>query len=210
MVKNNRLVHQYFLNLLLDRGINQNAPASKICDHPGCQEEGIHRAPKSRHNLQNASNDWYWFCLEHIRIYNGTWNYYSNMSEMDQLQDRIDDTVGQRPTWPLGYFSSSKTTKNGMENSFNHAKDPFGFFEKNASSPNQKPVLLSKDQKGAIILFDLAYPFSHEELLKRYRILAKLHHPDANNNSLQANESFRKIGEAYRILLGLLKQPKKK
>ena len=206
MSKSTRLIQQYFLNLRLDRGINQNAPASKFCDHPNCHGKGIHRAPKSRQNLQNGSNDWYWFCLEHIRNYNEKWNYYTDMPEKDQLQDRIDDAVGQRPTWPLGSHSRSIPKNNRNDDLFIRTKDPFGFFEENIPFQNHQTSFLTKEQKSAISLFDLPHPFSQEQLLKRYRILAKKHHPDANNNSSQANESFRKIGEAYRILLASLKQ----
>lgn len=196
----------YKFSQWLDRGIDQNAPASKMCDHPDCQGEGIHRAPKSRHNIQNGHNDWYWFCLEHIRDYNAKWNYYTGMPEKDQLQDRIDDGVWQRPSWPLGSTPRSTVDNQGGDEPFIRVRDPFGFFGED--HPGQTPYhfsarRLSKEQRRALDVFSLPYPFSQEDLLKRYRFLAKQHHPDANNNSLQANESFRKIGDAYRILLRL-------
>lgn len=188
----------YKFSQWLDRGINQDAPKSKICDHPDCEGEGIHRAPKSRYNLQRGVNDWYWFCLNHIRDYNAQWNYYTDMPEKDQMQDRIDDVVWQRPSWPLGASQTS------YENPpFSNVNDPFGFFEDELplQHPQHAHKRLTKEQTRSINLFNITYPFTQEQLTKQYRLLAKQHHPDANNNSTQANESFRKIGEAYQILL---------
>ncbi len=49
----------------------ENGPGLRFCDHPGCQAQGTHRAPKSRETLR----EYYWFCLDHIRAYNLSWNY---------------------------------------------------------------------------------------------------------------------------------------
>ena len=43
---------------------------------PGCEAMGEYRAPKSRRDLK----DYWWFCLEHVRAYNSTWDYYKGMS----------------------------------------------------------------------------------------------------------------------------------
>ena len=49
---------------------------ARLCEKPGCQGAGEHRAPKSR----TALNDYYWFCLEHVREYNLSWDYFRGMS----------------------------------------------------------------------------------------------------------------------------------
>ena len=50
---------------------NDNDKVTQNCDSPDCQKAGQYRAPKSREHLQ----DYYWFCLEHVRVYNKSWNY---------------------------------------------------------------------------------------------------------------------------------------
>jgi hypothetical protein len=40
--------------------------STRECEHPGCQEAGQYRAPKSPVRL----GDYYWFCREHVREYN--------------------------------------------------------------------------------------------------------------------------------------------
>ena len=68
------------------------------CDCPGCQNAGEYRAPKSRTSL----NAYWWFCLEHVREYNASWDFYKGMTPGQiEAQTRLD-TQWQRPTWPLG------------------------------------------------------------------------------------------------------------
>ena len=74
------------------------APALRPCDHPGCAGSGEFRAPRSRATLDN----FYWFCLNHVREYNASWNYYAGMSTAEVEAHIRHDTVWQRPTWPLG------------------------------------------------------------------------------------------------------------
>ncbi|MCD8571377.1 MAG: molecular chaperone DnaJ [Alphaproteobacteria bacterium] len=63
------------------------------CEMPGCAAEGSHKAPKHR-----GLNEYYHFCLDHIREYNAAWNFFSGMSEME-IQDHIIDSIyGHRPT----------------------------------------------------------------------------------------------------------------
>ncbi len=45
------------------------------CAADGCIEEGAYPAPKSR----SALRDYLWFCLEHVREYNKSWNYYEGL-----------------------------------------------------------------------------------------------------------------------------------
>ena len=68
------------------------------CDHPGCQESGEFRAPKSRAQLR----EYYWFCLDHVREYNKSWNYYAGLSDLEIERMVRFDTVWNRQTWPMG------------------------------------------------------------------------------------------------------------
>ena len=47
------------------------------CQHPGCPEPGAYRAPVARDRL----NEFYWFCIEHVREYNLAWDFFAGMSE---------------------------------------------------------------------------------------------------------------------------------
>lgn len=168
------------------------------CEHPGCADEGIYRAPKSRYHLESGVNDWYWFCLIHIRDYNAKWNYYANMSEDEIERERRGDVTWQRPTWPLGAnLGPDRNTSVFTNPSF---QDPFGFFDDAASSSYQEKFSNQSPEAKALELLGLPHPFNHTELRKRYLILVKQHHPDTNMGSIESVEIVKKINEAYELL----------
>ena len=61
---------------------------------------GEFRAPRSRASLDL----FYWFCLEHVRVYNSAWNYYAGMSAHEIEREIRNDTVWLRtlPSTPRG------------------------------------------------------------------------------------------------------------
>ena len=52
------------------------------CDHPGCARAGEFRAPKGR----GREGQFLHFCLEHVKAYNASYNYFAGMS--DEVQKR--------------------------------------------------------------------------------------------------------------------------
>ena len=62
----------------------------KKCDSPKCNEKGEYRAPKSRVML----NKYFYFCLDHIKEYNKSWDFYKGMS-VEQIENSMrSDTFG--------------------------------------------------------------------------------------------------------------------
>lgn len=177
-----------------DRGSPSKAPEGRVCDHPSCQQGGEYRAPKSRQQLEQGRQDWLWFCLEHIRQYNAGWNYYAGMNEKEQLRERLDDVVWQRPSWPLG----DQRERKRLDVQFD---DPLGIFEQwQQNRPSTEHGMPPNKQKNDDLeLFDLREGFSKAELQQRYRLLAKKYHPDANQ-SPEAAEKFHQVKEAYERL----------
>lgn len=55
----------------------------QYCDYQGCHKEGIHKAPRVAQQAFSDydCNQWYWFCLEHVREYNASWRFYHGMTE---------------------------------------------------------------------------------------------------------------------------------
>src|SRR5204862_4701639 len=77
------------------RQVRETAPP---CEWPGCACSGSHRAPKGR-----AHEREYWrFCIEHVREYNQSYNYFSGMSDDAVARFQKDALTGHRPTWKLG------------------------------------------------------------------------------------------------------------
>ena len=82
--------------LLMRRGTDKFKPTVSFgatgfreCDHLDCRALAEYRAPKSRDRL----DEYYWFCLEHVREYNKSWNFCDGMNE-EQIESEIrEDTV---------------------------------------------------------------------------------------------------------------------
>ncbi|HTT81212.1 MAG TPA: J domain-containing protein [Stellaceae bacterium] len=162
------------------------------CDQPGCAAGGDFRAPRSRLEL----NSYHWFCLDHVRAYNSAWNYYAGMSDAEIEAEIRRDTVWQRPSWRLG-------ARHGPSP---RVRDPFGFQREGAANghagggTNGSAARAASAQAQALAVFDLEPPLDAVELKARYKVLVKLHHPDAHGGDKAAEEKLKIINQAYATL----------
>jgi len=166
------------------------APAGQVrsCDWAGCDDEGLYRAPWSRDELERYR----WFCLEHVRTYNRSWNYYQGMDEQQVETDLRRDTVWRRPSWPFGSREYGPSFGTGR------IRDGFGFFD---DGPHVAPKRPETAEERALATLDLTAPVTVVVVKARYKQLVKLHHPDANGGDKAAEEKFKEISEAYRIVM---------
>ena len=166
----------------------------RVCDHPGCTESGEHRAPRSRHRL----GDYFWFCLEHVREYNRSWNYYAGMSDAEVEADLRRSTTWERPTWRFGAADGNKRGQ-----AFRRVRDPFGVFEDEDDDERRTAPARPSSQSPegrAFAVMGLEPPLTLERLKRRYKELVKKHHPDANGGDRGAEERLKSINEAYTTL----------
>lgn len=178
-------------NLKLDAAASA-APHARRCEHPGCAGEGEFRAPRSRERL----NDYLWFCLEHVRQYNKAWNFCAGLSETEIERLIRQDTVWQRPTWPLGGWRAAEDQlRERVHRLHEDGEDALGrgFRARARSGP-----VSAHDQALATLGLEPAADFA--TIKARYRSLVKLHHPDANGGAREAEEKLKTINHAYSIL----------
>src|SRR5437667_478255 len=95
------------------------------CDWPGCAAAATHRAPKGR--LREGQ---YWrFCLDHVREYNHSYNYFAGMSDDAVARFQKDAVTGHRPTWKMGVDGRRRTARPDAAQFYPYgAADPFGMF----------------------------------------------------------------------------------
>ncbi|MBS0272599.1 MAG: J domain-containing protein [Proteobacteria bacterium] len=160
------------------------APKIRTCDHEDCECAGDFRAPKSPYRL----NEYFWFCLDHVREYNKRWDFYQGMSTEEIEASRISDITWNRPSWPVGGWRTLLESVRYLD-----GIDPF------LKVPPQVPSLPQPVQKAMGVL-ELALPITLECLKKQYKKLAKRHHPDLNPKDKQAEERLKVINEAYRVV----------
>jgi hypothetical protein len=163
-----------------------DATPGRPCDSHGCAAAGEYRAPKSRTSI----NQYHWFCLEHVRAYNASWDYYKGMSAGQIEAETRMDTAWQRPTWPLGSLGRQPFDETQL-------RDPLqllatGRIKREAPRSNVPPEL-----RDPIQTLGLDWPVAMDALRTRYKELAKRHHPDANGGDRAAEERLKSINLAY-------------
>ncbi len=179
-------------------------PAAPVrsCDITVCPAAGEYRAPNSRRSLR----DYWWFCREHVRAYNLSWDYYKGMSPGQIEAELRADLSWQRPTWPLGQGAQGGTASaRGNERRAEEVlRDPLGALGARLREAQGREAAAPAELRGPLALFDLGWPTTLKDVKQRYKQLAKRHHPDANGGDPAAAEQFKRISHAYATLRGHL------
>src|SRR5262249_42412253 len=75
--------------------VGQEAP---VCQWKGCSGAGLYRAPMGR----GREGQYLRLCLEHVREFNASYNYFEGMSNAEVEAYQQDSLTGHRPTWRGG------------------------------------------------------------------------------------------------------------
>lgn len=157
------------------------------CDVLSCSLPGEYKAPRHRAALR----EYVWFCLDHVREYNKGWDYFTGMDTGEIEAFRKEAVTGHRPTWKTAGRAGSSTE--ALEESLRR------FFGDENPRPKAKPPLPPK-QRDALALLAFDDMPSLPDLKKRYKQLVKQTHPDLNRTDAQAEDRFKEITNAYRLL----------
>lgn len=176
----------------------------KCCEWEGCEAKAEYRAPVSRERL----NEYRWFCLDHVRQFNQSWNYFSDYSE-DEIDAQIRaDRTWERPTWKLG----KEKPKKGGPHSDGKAwarwgfQDPFEVLGEaatiNKGDPEDKPKRrLMGEEARAMDVLGLPHDVtSRAEVRQRFRELVRDLHPDMNGGDSSDSERLSRVMRAWEIL----------
>ena len=158
-----------------------------ICDWSKCNKIGLYRAPVEKDN----SKKFRLLCLEHIKEFNKSWNYFADMSDRE-----IENFVKSDLTWhkPTKSFGSP-------ENFFrilwlNALEDKTGIFKESDSTNFKKSKLTDKDI-NALKVLGLKSDTNWSDIQKKFKILVKKYHPDKNRGSKKYEDILKKITLAY-------------
>ncbi len=181
-----------------DRRVRTDLP---VCDWPGCAAAASHRAPKGR-----AREGEYWrFCLDHVRQYNHSYNYFAGMSDGDLAKFQKDALTGHRPTWKMGNDGRRAALDPDGAQVFG-AADPFNVFAEVGGSARQRPEperearTIRNAERKALDAMGLEGSAKAPEIKARFKLLVKRHHPDANGGDRSCEDKLREIIQAYNYL----------
>jgi hypothetical protein len=168
---------------------------SKPCEWGDCEHHGDYKAPKSAAALR----DYFWFCLKHVREYNAKWDFFSGYSPEDIHHFQTESIIGHRPTWKRHNEHASHAEDIYVKRLKEKIAELFGEHHRAQSKKNPAIPPISPPEKAALGTLGLSLPTTKDLVKRRYKQLAKLHHPDVNPTP-QAKEDFQRLAEAYRIL----------
>jgi DnaJ-domain-containing protein 1 len=183
--------------------------ACPACEWQGCREPGLYPAPKGR----GHEGEYHRYCLEHVRQYNKSYNYFAGMPDEDVVKHQKDDTIGHRPTWFVGVNSwarnrTPRVTRNGeRRNGFAHrftTYDPLGVFgaksEPTPRKPGEPPRVLHRAERKCLRQLNLEDTATKAEIKARFKDLVKRHHPDRNGGDRRSEDKLREVIQAYNYL----------
>jgi hypothetical protein len=174
-------------------------PGERPCDHPGCRQAGVARAPKSRHML----DEHYWFCQPHAADYNRSWNFFAGMTD-EQVRERQTEEsfTGGRPTWSFKAGRGSREAAAAASKGF--FRDAFGIFGKNQAQATAEKAAydrgLGRLERGALADLDLDATADSATIRRRYTELLKRTHPDANGGDRSTEHKLQRVIRAFRTL----------
>jgi DnaJ-like protein len=182
-----------------DRSLRAGCP---VCNWAGCEAPATHRAPKGR--LREGQ---YWrFCLEHVRAYNHSYDYFAGMSEDAVAKYQKDAITGHRPTWKMGANGGQRADTGP---GFTEAADPLGIFRELGGRGGWRPEREQRQGEGRMIrnverkaldTLGLELSATRTEIKARFKLLVKRHHPDANGGDRGSEDRLREVIQAYNYL----------
>jgi hypothetical protein len=189
-----------------DRRLRAQLPP---CQWPGCSGPATHRAPKGR----LRANEYWQFCLEHVREYNNSYNFFAGMSEEAIAQYQKEALTGHRPTWKMGALGGKRARRaardfHGID--WETTNDPFSLFGEtggrrtdhgagHARSAAEGRKIFNA-QRRALDVLGLEADANRADIKARFKMLVKRHHPDANGGDRGSEARLREIIQAYNYL----------
>jgi hypothetical protein len=185
-----------------DRRLRAELPP---CQWPRCEAPATHRAPKGR--LQASE---YWrFCLEHVREYNNSYNFFAGMTDDAVAQYQKEAVTGHRPTWKMGSIGGKRASPRRARGGFRAAEweaaDPFSMLGETGGQPGHaRPASEGRKilnaQRRAFDVLGLEADAKRTDIKARFKMLVKRHHPDANGGDRGSEDTLREIIQAYNYL----------
>lgn len=175
------------------------------CEWEGCKNPGTHRAPKGR----GREREYWRFCMEHVREYNHSYNYFSGMTDDAVARYQKDALTGHRPTWKMGANSGPKG-KPGVEDALGETIDPFAMFSELNGRGRWRPGPETKAaaetrkvmnaERKALQVLGLEETATVAEIKVKFKALVKQHHPDVNGGDRSTEDRLIEIIKSYNYL----------
>ena len=165
------------------------------CDETGCEEPGEFRAPARPGGSRgfDGPGQWRWLCLEHVRAFNGGYNYFAGMST-----DEIDREQRPYAGWERETRAFSANPHTGPRwADFTDPLDAIGARFGAAEPPRGDGRPLSDGDRRSLRTLGLGADTDRRALRKRYAELVRRYHPDRNGGDRSHEKALQDVIAAY-------------
>jgi hypothetical protein len=170
-------------------------PGERACSQPGCVEPGEFRAPgEGARPGFDGPGDWRWLCLEHVREFNASYNFFQGMSTEEI-------TAQQRPYAGWERETRAFSTTAGTTPRWSDFIDPLDAIQarfgtgRQAERKDGKP--LSDSDRRALKVLGLETDADRHALRSRYSELVRRYHPDRNGGDRSHERQLQEVLDAY-------------
>ena len=172
------------------------AESEPRCQHKGCVRKGEFKAPMGR----DHEGRFFQFCLDHVKEYNHSYNYFNGMSDDAVQAYQKDALTGHRPTWTAGVNGTVSPGEAGIDAaSLLRARIERLKRAREAADPSGRPRV-GKLAKKSLDTLGLDESADKPTVRRRFKELAKRLHPDLNEGDRSREDKLRAIIDAYNYL----------
>lgn len=178
----------------------EEARAANECAWEGCTRPGAHRAPMGR----NREGQYLNFCIDHVREYNKNFNYFSGLNDDQIAKYQKENATGHRPTWKMGTRKPGEKVDQSTLRATPgwHAKVRTRYTTDGRRIPSAQGGTrkLKRLEEKALRDLGLSASATKEEIIRKYKLLVKQNHPDANGGDRSSEQRLQQILVAYKQL----------
>lgn len=184
-----------------DRQAAEKAKAP-VCEWQGCEQPGVFKAPRGR----DHEGEYLHFCVDHVRMYNKSYNYFSGLNDKDIQSYLKDAMTGHRPTWTMGADKGPAQAGQPPLRSrrwSGRPRDAFNLFADDAKAgktAEKRPKTVRSLETKAFETMNLPPESTGQAIRGRYKLLVKQYHPDSNGGDRGHEDRLREVIQAYKLL----------
>lgn len=168
-------------------------PSGKTCASPGCTLSGDYRAPVRKPGSAFAGPsgppEWQYLCLDHVRAFNQSWNYFEGLEG-----DDLWEAQNRYPNWER---ETHAFAHNAFADGPDRTDDALGVLRWKMRADTRPPRRLSAEDRQALSRLGLGEDADLDQVKGRYRELARKYHPDANQGRRDHESRLQALNAAY-------------